>query len=135
MTSNRSDATHQETFDKGLSVRKTVLGAGHVQRSLDAASEFTREMQEFVTEYCWGAVWGRPGLELRTRSMLNIAMLTALNRSHELGVHIRGAINNGVSEDEIKEVIMQAAVYCGMPAGLESFRVAEKTIKELRGHE
>ena len=135
MSSNRPEAFNQKTFEKGLDVRKKVLGAEHVQRSLDAASDFTREMQEFVTEYCWGAIWGRPGLDLRTRSMLNLGMLTALNRSHELAVHVRGAINNGVTEGEIKEIVMQAAVYCGMPAGLESLRIAERTINELRSDE
>jgi 4-carboxymuconolactone decarboxylase len=135
MSSDRPEAFNQKTFQKGLDVRKKVLGADHVQKSLDAASDFTRDMQEFVTEYCWGAIWGRPGLDLRTRSMLNIGMLTALNRSHELAVHVRGAINNGVTEGEIKEIILQAAVYCGMPAGLESLRIAEKTINELRSDE
>ena len=135
MSSNRPEAFNQKTFEKGLDVRKKVLGADHVQRSLDGASDFTREMQEFVTEYCWGAIWGRPGLDLRTRSMLNIGMLTALNRSHELAVHVRGAINNGVTESEIKEIVLQAAVYCGIPAGLESLRIAEKAINELRSDE
>ena len=135
MSSNRPEAFNQKTFEKGLDVRKKVLGADHVQRSLDGASDFTREMQEFVTEYCWGAIWGRPGLDLRTRSMLNIGMLTALNRSHELAVHVRGAINNGVTEGEIKEIVLQAAVYCRMPAGLESLRIAEKAINELRSDE
>lgn len=135
MSSNRPEAFNQKTFEKGLDVRKKVLGAEHVQRSLDGASDFTREMQEFVTEYCWGAIWGRPGLDLRTRSMLNIGMLTALNRSHELAVHVRGAINNGVTEGEIKEIVLQAAVYCGMPAGLESLRIAERAINELRSDE
>jgi 4-carboxymuconolactone decarboxylase len=135
MSSDRPEAFNQKTFQKGLDVRKKVLGADHVQKSLDAASDFTRDMQEFVTEYCWGAIWGRPGLDLRTRSMLNIGMLTALNRSHELAVHVRGAINNGVTEGEMKEIILQAAVYCGMPAGLESLRIAEKAINELRSDE
>jgi 4-carboxymuconolactone decarboxylase len=118
------------TYDRGLEVRRDVLGADHVDRSLQNASEFTRPMQELVTEYCWGAVWSRDGLDRRTRSLLNLAMLTALNRSHELAVHVRGAVTNGCTEDEIRETLLQAAVYCGMPAGLESFRVAERVLEE-----
>jgi 4-carboxymuconolactone decarboxylase len=124
--------SNESMYDRGLRIRKEVLGADHVQRSLDNASDFARDAQDLVTEYCWGAVWGRDGLERRTRSMLNIAMLTALGRNHELGVHVRGAITNGVTEDEIKEVLLQTAVYCGVPAALESIRVAELTLKELR---
>jgi 4-carboxymuconolactone decarboxylase len=124
--------TDNLTYDAGLAMRKQVLGDAHVQRSLDAATDFSRDMQELVTEYCWGAVWTREGLELRTRSMLNLAMLTALNRSHELAVHVRGALTNGVTPDEIKEVLMQTAIYCGVPAALESFRIAEATIKEVQ---
>jgi len=117
--------THQETFEAGLAVRKEVLGAAHVQRSLDNASEFALPMQELVTEYCWGKIWTRDGLPRQTRSLLNIAMLTALNRNHELGAHVRGAINNGVTREEIQEVLLQTAIYVGVPAALESFRVAE----------
>jgi 4-carboxymuconolactone decarboxylase len=124
--------TDNLTYDAGLAMRKQVLGDAHVQRSLDAATDFSRDMQELVTEYCWGAVWTREGLELKTRSMLNLAMLTALNRSHELAVHVRGALTNGVTPDEIKEVLMQTAIYCGVPAALESFRIAEATIKEVQ---
>ena len=118
------------TYERGLEVRRDVLGADHVDRSLQNASEFTRPMQELVTEYCWGAVWSRDGLDRRTRSLLNLAMLTALNRGHELAVHVRGAITNGCTKDEIRETLLQAAVYCGMPAGLESFRVAERVLEE-----
>ena len=118
------------TYERGLEVRRDVLGADHVDRSLQNASEFTRPMQELVTEYCWGAVWSRDGLDRRTRSLLNLAMLTALNRGHELAVHVRGAITNGCTKDEIRETLLQAAVYCGMPAGLESFRVAEGVLEE-----
>jgi len=118
-------------YERGLEVRREVLGREHVDRSLDAASDFSRPMQELVTEYGWGAVWGRDALDRRTRSLLNLAMLTALNRSHELAVHVRGAITNGCTRDEIRETLLQAAVYCGMPAGLESFRVAERTLDEM----
>jgi 4-carboxymuconolactone decarboxylase len=125
-------AQHQETFDAGMKVRREVLGDAHVERSLAAASEFSRPIQELVTEYCWGEVWTREGLPRQTRSLINIAMLTALNRSHELAVHVRGAITNGVSEAEIQEVLLQTAIYVGVPAALESFRVAEGVINEMR---
>ena len=123
--------THKETFEDGLAIRKEVLGAAHVERSLANVSEFGLPMQELVTEYCWGAVWNREGLERKTRSMLNLAMLTALNRGHELSVHVKGAINNGVTPEEIQEVLMQTAIYVGVPAALESFRIAEATLKEM----
>jgi len=123
--------THKETFEDGLAIRKEVLGAAHVERSLANVSEFSRPMQELVTEYCWGAVWSRDGLERKTRSMINLAMLTALNRGHELSVHVKGAINNGVTPEEIQEVLMQTAIYVGVPAALESFRIAEATLKEM----
>ena len=127
-----SEETHRETLDRGAAVRREVLGDAHVERSLNQVTEFTRPIQELVTEYCWGAVWTREGLPRATRSLLNIAMLTALNRSHELAVHVRGAITNGVTEEEIQEVLIQAAIYVGVPAALESFRVAETVLKELR---
>jgi 4-carboxymuconolactone decarboxylase len=122
-------------YERGLEVRREVLGREHVDRSLEAASDFSRPMQELVTEYGWGAVWGREALDRRTRSLLNLAMLTALNRSHELAVHVRGAITNGCTKEEIRETLLQAAVYCGMPAGLESFRVAERTLEEISAAE
>jgi 4-carboxymuconolactone decarboxylase len=127
-----TDGTHAETYEAGLAMRKQVLGDAHVQRSLDNVSEFSRPIQELVTEYCWGEVWTREGLDPRTRSIINLAMLTALNRMHEFSVHVRGAINNGVTEAEIQEVLLQTAIYVGVPASLESFRVAEKTLKEIR---
>lgn len=121
-----------EQFEKGLKVRKEVLGEKHVNASLAAADELTAPLQKLVTEWCWGEVWTRPGLERKTRSFLNLAMLTALNRPHELKLHVRGAINNGVTEEEIVEVLLQAAVYCGVPAALDSMRVAAETIREMR---
>jgi len=121
-----------EQFEKGLKVRKEVLGEKHVNASLAAADELTAPLQKLVTEWCWGDVWSRPGLERKTRSFLNLAMLTALNRPHELKLHVRGAINNGVTEEEIVEVLLQAAVYCGVPAALDSMRVAAETIREMR---
>jgi len=128
-----TDTNHGGTYEAGLQTRKEVLGAEHVERSLAQVSEFSRPVQELVTEYCWGAVWTRPGIDRRTRSMLNLAMLTALNRCHELGVHVKGALTNGVTEEEIQEVLLQAAIYVGVPASLESFRVAERVIEEVKG--
>jgi 4-carboxymuconolactone decarboxylase len=120
------------TFERGLRVRREVLGAEYVDRALEGASEFTEPIQQLVTEYCWGAVWSRDGIDRKTRSLLNIGMLTALNRQHELSVHVRGAVNNGCTSAEIREVLLQAAVYCGLPAALDAFRVAEKTLDELK---
>lgn len=124
-------AADDSVYDRGISMRRRVLGDAHVDRSMANVSEFARPVQDLVTEYCWGAVWSRDGLELRTRSLLNLVMLTALNRMHELAVHVRGAVNNGCSRDEIREALLQTAVYCGAPAALESFRVAERVLAEL----
>jgi len=124
------DTTRSELFDEGLRVRREVLGAEHVDRSLAAVSEFSRPIQELVTEYCWGVVWNSDGLPRKTRSLLNLAMLTALNRPHELGVHVKGALTNGATEGEIQEVLLQTAIYVGVPAALESFRIADKILKE-----
>jgi 4-carboxymuconolactone decarboxylase len=117
-------------LDEGLQVRREVLGREHVDRALLEASDFARPMQELVTEYCWGAVWARPGLDRRTRSLLNLVMLTALNRRHELELHVRGALTNGVTVSEIQEALLQSAVYCGVPAAMDAFRAAEKVIAE-----
>ena len=121
-----------ERFEAGLEVRREVLGGEHVDRSLAAASDFMRPMQEFVTEYCWGAIWTRPGLDRRTRSLINLGMLTALGKGHELEVHVRGALTNGVTEAEIRETLLQAAVYCGVPAGIEAFRRADSVLAAQR---
>ena len=118
-------------YERGLAIRKEVLGEAHVERSLAAVSDFSRPVQEFVTSACWGDIWSRPGLDRRTRSLLNLVMLTALGRNHELGVHVKGAITNGATEQEIQEALLQAAVYCGVPAALESFRVAERVLEEI----
>jgi 4-carboxymuconolactone decarboxylase len=112
----------------GMGVREEVLGAEHVQRSLANATSFAKPMQELVTEYCWGAVWDREGLDRRSRSILNLGMLTALGRSHELRIHLRGALNNGVTPTEIREALLQAMIYCGVPAGMEAFRAAEEVL-------
>lgn len=127
------EETHKETFQRGLENRRAVLGAEHVERSLANVSEFSRPIQELVTEYCWGGVWDRGVLDRKTRSLVNLATLTVLNRLHEFGVHVRGAINNGATVEEIQEVLLQTAVYAGVPAALESFRVAESVLKEI-GH-
>ena len=120
-----------QRYERGLSIRKEVLGTDYVESSIRGADDFNREMQQLVTEYAWGEIWSRPGLARRDRSLLNLAMLTALNRPHELRLHLRGALTNGVSKDEIKEVFLQAAVYCGAPAALDSFRVAREVFAEL----
>ena len=119
-----------EMYDRGLKVRREVLGADYVDKQIASADDFNRPMQNLVTEYCWGAIWNRPGLDRRTRSMLNLAMLTALNRPNEVRLHVRGALNNGVSREEIQEVLLQTTVYCGVPAALESFRIAAEVLKE-----
>jgi 4-carboxymuconolactone decarboxylase len=119
-------------YEQGLRVRREVLGAAHVDKSLAEATEFSAAIQELVTEYCWGAVWTRDGLDRKTRSLLNLGMLTALNRMHELGAHVRGALTNGCTEEEIREALLQTAIYCGVPAALESFRVAQRVIEEQR---
>lgn len=119
-----------EMFRKGFNNRKTVLGAGHVERSWAAADDFNRPVQRMVTEFCWGEVWGDDCLSFKTRSMLNIAMLTAMNQHHELSVHVKGALNNGVSRSEIQSVLMQALVYCGAPAALSAFRTATTAMAE-----
>lgn len=126
---------NQELFDKGLATRREVLGDAYVQRSLDGADEFSMPMQELVTQYCWGDVWNRPGLERAQRSLINLAMISALNRPHELKVHVRGAIRNGVTKEQIQEVFLQVAIYCGAPAALESFRLAREVFTEMDAEE
>lgn len=119
------------TFDTGMEIRKAVLGAEFVEKSFASADDFNRPMQELTTEYCWGAVWGRDTLDRRTRSMLNLAMISALNRPHELKMHVKGALKNGVSKDEIREVFLQVAIYCGIPAGVDSFRIAREAFADI----
>jgi len=121
---------NKELWDKGLAVRKEVLGSEYVDRNLKAADDFNMPMQELVTESCWGWLWARPNLPRKTRSIVNLAMLSALNRGHEFKVHVRGALVNGVTREEIREILLQVAVYCGMPAGVEAFRLAREAIKE-----
>lgn len=121
----------ESLFDRGLAVRKEVLGEDYVNKSIAGADEFTRTMAEWSTEYCWGALWTRPGLDRRSRSIANLSMIAALNRPHELKLHVKAAVTNGLSRDEIKEVLLQVAVYAGVPAGIDSFRIAREAFKEL----
>jgi 4-carboxymuconolactone decarboxylase len=122
---------NKELFEKGLAIRKSVLGAEYVEKSIAAADDFNRPLQELTTEYCWGWCWGRDGLDKKTRSIINLAMISALNRPHELKMHVKGAIANGLTKDEIREVLLQVAIYCGIPAGVDSFRAAKEALAEL----
>ena len=119
-----------EKYERGLAVRRDVLGAAYVDRALADADDFSRPMQELVTEYCWGEIWTQPELPRKTRSLINIAMISALNRPHELKLHVRGALRNGCSKEEIRAVLMQVAIYCGVPAAIDGLRVAREVLKE-----
>ena len=123
--------TREELFETGRAIRSEVLGVEYVDRALQAADDFNRPLQELITEYAWGAVWGRPGLSRQQRSLINLAMLTALNRPHELELHVRGALTNGVTRDEIREVLLQTAIYCGVPAAIEAFRIARGVFEQV----
>ena len=117
-----------ERYEEGLAIRREVLGDEYVDAALESADELGRPLQELVTEYCWGALWGRPGLPRKTRSLLNVGMLAALNRPHELQLHTRGALRNGCTESEIVEVVLQVAVYCGVPAAVDAMRSVRAAI-------
>jgi 4-carboxymuconolactone decarboxylase len=119
------------TYDKGLAIRRAVIGDAYVDKALAEADDFSGPLQDLVTEYCWGAVWGREELPLKTRSMLNLAMIPILNRPNELRTHIKGALTNGVTRDEIREVFLQVAIYAGVPAAVDSFRIAQEVFAEL----
>jgi 4-carboxymuconolactone decarboxylase len=121
----------KEVFERVLAIRRSVLGKDFVDNAFATADDFNRPLQELVTQYCWGEIWGRPGLDKKTRSMLNLAMLSALNRPHEIKAHVRGALANGLTKDDIKEVFLQVAIYCGVPAAVDSFRLAKEVFKEL----
>ena len=120
-----------ESFDAGMAVRRDVLGDAYVDAALSRTTEFDADLQTFITEYCWGGIWTRDGLPRQTRSLLNIAMMVALNRPHELALHVKGARRNGVTPDEIKEVLLQATVYAGVPAGVDAFRTAAKALADF----
>jgi 4-carboxymuconolactone decarboxylase len=123
--------TIDDLFERGLALRRDVLGSEYVDKSLQSANDFMMAFQRITTEWCWGYAWTRPGLDRKTRSLLNLAMLTALNRSPEIKLHVRGALNNGVTVDEIKEVLIHATIYCGIPAGLDAFKAANDVLKEM----
>jgi len=122
---------NDELFKRGLEIRKAVLGKEYVEKSLATADDFSRPMQELSTEYCWGRIWSRPGLERRERSLINLAMIAALNRPHELKLHVKAALTNGVTREQIREVFLQVAVYCGIPAGIDSVRIAREAFAEV----
>ena len=124
------DAALKPLYDRGLKVRKEVLGDAYVDNAINSADEFSLPLQEYLTAHAWAASWARPGLEKKTRSMLNLAMLTALNRGHEFRIHVKGALNNGVTKEENREILIHAAVYCGAPAAMDSFRIAKEVFKE-----
>ncbi|MCC5809687.1 MAG: 4-carboxymuconolactone decarboxylase [Ectothiorhodospiraceae bacterium] len=120
-----------ELYEQGLKIRREVMGDAYVDKALSNVNAFNRDIQQLVTETAWGKVWSRPGLDRKTRSLLNLAMLSALNRPDEFKGHVRGALNNGCSEEEIRETLLQVAIYCGMPAALEAFRNARAVIDEM----
>ena len=119
-----------EKFERGMAVRREVLGPEYVDRSIAETDDFSRPVMELVTEYCWGEIWTQPELPRKTRSLINLAMISALNRPQELKVHVRGALRNGCSREEIREVIMQVAIYCGVPAAIDGLRIAKEVLKE-----
>lgn len=121
---------NRKLYDEGMKVRREVLGDEYVDRALERVTEFNSDLQDMVTEFGWGGIWTRPGLSRQTRSLLNLAMLTALNRPHELATHVRGALRNGCTPDEIREVFLQAAGYCGFPAAIDAFRTAAEIVAE-----
>lgn len=121
----------RETYERGLQIRSDVLGAEYVERALAGADDFTGPLQDLVTEYCWGAVWGRDELPRKTRSMLNLAMIAVLNRPNELRMHVKAALTNGVTREEIREIFLQVAIYGGVPAAVDSFRIAREAFAEL----
>lgn len=125
-----NDDSRKALREKGLSIRREVLGAKYVDTAMNNATDFNRPLQELLNEYCWGAAWGREGLTRKERSMINLAMLTALGRTHEVETHVRGALNNGLTQKQIAEVLIQTAIYCGVPAAVDSFRAASKVLAE-----
>jgi 4-carboxymuconolactone decarboxylase len=128
-----TDKTHTSAkFQRGLATRKAVLGAEYVEKSIAEADDFNWPMQQLTTEYCWDEIWNRPGLDRRSRSLLNLGMISALNRPHELRLHVCGAINNGITPAELQEVFLQVAIYCGVPAALDSLRNAREVLKEMK---
>ncbi|MBY6122803.1 carboxymuconolactone decarboxylase family protein [Mameliella alba] len=131
ITENNGAFERSEAFERGLKTRREVLGDTYVDASLDKATDFSWPMQQLVTEYCWDEIWNRPGLSRRDRSILNLGMISALNRQHELRTHVRGALNNGLTKEEITEIFLQVAIYCGVPAAIDSFRSAQQVLDEI----
>jgi 4-carboxymuconolactone decarboxylase len=127
----KEETLDRETYQRGLQIRSEVLGAEYVERALANADDFTGPLQDLVTEYCWGAVWGREVLPRKTRSMLNLAMIAVLNRPNELRMHVKAALTNGVTREEIREIFLQVAIYGGVPAAVDSFRIAREAFAEL----
>jgi 4-carboxymuconolactone decarboxylase len=125
-----SDDSRKALREKGLKIRREVLGSKYVDHALNNATDFNRPLQDLLNEFCWGGAWGREGLTRKERSMINLAMLTALGRTHEVETHVRGALNNGLTQQQIAEVLLQTAIYCGVPAAVDSFRAATKVIAE-----
>ena len=122
----------REQLERGLKIRREVLGDEYVDRALNNVDDFNSDFQDILNDYCWGGTWGRGVLSKQQRSILNLGMLAALGRSQEFGLHFRGAINNGLTQEELKEVLIQIAVYCGIPAGVESFRIARGVLEEMK---
>jgi 4-carboxymuconolactone decarboxylase len=131
MQTQTNDDSIDDLFARGLALRRQVLGPDYVDRSMASANDFMMAFQRITTEWCWGYAWSRDTLDLKTRSMLNLAMLTALNRAAEIKLHVRGAVNNGVTADEIREVLLHATIYCGIPAGLDAFKAANEVLTEM----
>ena len=129
--SNQKLNMDKERFERGLAARKSVLGAEYVEKTLKNADDFNREFQEQLTEFCWGSCWGNETLNRQQRSLLNLGMIAALNRMNEWEIHFRGAITNGITREELKSILLQISVYCGMPTGVECFRIAQKVFAEL----
>lgn len=121
----------RERYKQGMSVRRAVLGDAHVDRAIEKRNEFNEELQDLITRYAWGEIWTRPGLPPQTRSLVTLAMMVALNRGHELRIHLGGAFHNGVTREEIKEVLLQTAIYCGVPAANSAFHIAEEVFAEM----
>ncbi|HUK02859.1 MAG TPA: carboxymuconolactone decarboxylase family protein [Steroidobacteraceae bacterium] len=120
-----------DLYERGLEIRKAVLGKEYVERALASADSFSEPLQKLVTEYCWGAVWGREGLPRRDRSLINLAMIATLNRPHELKIHVKGALRNGLTREQIREVLLQVGIYAGVPAAVDSFRIAREAFAEV----
>ncbi|WP_439150693.1 carboxymuconolactone decarboxylase family protein [Sulfitobacter sp.] len=131
LTEDSGERERSEAFERGLKTRREVLGDAYVDASLGKATDFSWPMQQLVTEYCWDEIWNRPGLSRRDRSILNLGMISALNRQHELRTHVRGALNNGLTKEEIAEIFLQVAIYCGVPAAIDSFRSAQQVLDEI----